>query len=146
MLFTLLSWGIIFISAFMWGYVVLHFVAKAVRYRKWTLDLTLTAGLCALAVYAQLFSLFYKVGVLAFALMLLADAVLLLFMRRDMIIWWKERVLGRYVRHELVMIFILGVFALIMSSASVKQGRGLGIYIIVWLITAPFFVSRPSLA
>lgn len=106
----------------MWGYGVLHFVAKAVRYRKWTLDLTLTAGLCALAVYAQLFSLFYKVGVLAFALMLLADAVLLLFMRRDMIIWWKERVLGRYVRHELVMIFILGVFALIMSSASVKQG------------------------
>lgn len=96
MLLVFLSWCLLGASAFLWGYAGLRLCERLTEgsRRKGTkapfggvsqsLDLTIMTGLCMLTVYAQAFSLFYKVSALAFWLQLLVSLLLVLCLRREL--------------------------------------------------------------
>lgn len=65
MISVVLSWFIIFLPTYIIGYGVGHAINKSDQSRYWSTDLYIAIGLCFLTVYAQVFSLLYKVGILA---------------------------------------------------------------------------------
>ena len=89
-----LNWLYIILTAFCIGYGIAHLVEKKLHYRLRGMDSILMAGLIAVTVYAEVFSLFYKVGRAANILLLLLCAgvagVLHGPMRRSLESWWKE--------------------------------------------------------
>ena len=97
MLYVLLSWIVIGMSALLWGEAVFpaFAVGNAFSGRKFMLKTLL--GLCVLTVYAELFSLFYKVGAAALAGVIFLDAVIILLRRKAIIVslreWMEERTL-----------------------------------------------------
>ncbi|MCI9321324.1 MAG: hypothetical protein HFH05_14860 [Lachnospiraceae bacterium] len=82
MLLAVLSWGWIGAAAFLCGFAVLEciFTSKAKKERG--LDLYVMTGLCALTVYAQFFSLFYKVGGASTGLLLIICLLIVCFLRK----------------------------------------------------------------
>ena len=65
MVSVVLSWIIILLPTYIIGYGVGHALNKSDQSRYWSTDLYIAIGLCFLTVYAQVFSLFYKVSILA---------------------------------------------------------------------------------
>lgn len=104
MLTVLFNWGYIFVTAFLIGFAVLLPFEKerggagagrvpgggtgCVR-RKMTA--VLMAGLAAVTVYSQVFSLFAGVGLLANVLLMAACAVIAVVWRRPLAAYWRER-------------------------------------------------------
>lgn len=82
---VLFSWFWLGISAFLWGFAILKFIKKISGYEKSECDIVIMLGLCFLTVYAQIFSLFYKVGMAASALLLAINIAIFLFMRKEII-------------------------------------------------------------
>ncbi|MCM1117798.1 MAG: hypothetical protein NC543_00320 [bacterium] len=94
MLSVILNWIYIIVTAFCTGYVVAYVVEKKLHYHIQGMDSILMAGVVVLSVYAQTFSLFYKVGALTNGVLLAACIVILFFLRRQIVqrlgIWWRE--------------------------------------------------------
>lgn len=65
MLSVILIWCYMLITAFLVGYGTLHVLTSRIPYRIRYMDSYLFCGLVCVTVYAQFFSLFYKVGLLA---------------------------------------------------------------------------------
>ncbi len=78
MLFVLVSWVVIGISAFLWGSAALVLFNRIQKSEEDSVFLRILIGLCALTVYAEIFSLFYKVGMIALTVVLLVDAILMI--------------------------------------------------------------------
>jgi len=72
---VLVNWLIIFGAALIFGFGVAGLFGKECRQSVGSLDLLLAAGLVALDVYAQVFSIFYKVGARACLALLVAGIV-----------------------------------------------------------------------
>lgn len=62
MLSVLISWIIIFAASFIFGYGAIRLLYKSCSETLWKPDIYLVFGLMLINVYAQVFSLFYKVG------------------------------------------------------------------------------------
>ncbi len=107
-----LNWLYIILTAFCIGYGIAHLVEKKLHYRLRGMDSILMAGLIAVTVYAEVFSLFYKVGRAANILLLLSCAgvagVLHGPMRRSLESWWKETGAGK--KAVLLMLFLLWAY------------------------------------
>lgn len=116
MIYTLISWMIIGASAFLWGFGILVIIEKVNHYRIKDLDLIIMTGICALTVYAQVFSLFYRVGVVALAGVFLFDALCLVLMRKDILCLIKNKRKSGFFHCLLVTAFI--GFTLIIITAS----------------------------
>lgn len=84
MLLVATSWGIIGVSAFLWGAAVLSALQRIEPFEQTQSGVTLRfmLGLCALTVYAEFFSLFYKVGRFALAGVLMGDIIFLFLQRK----------------------------------------------------------------
>ncbi|MBQ9135534.1 MAG: hypothetical protein IJX66_05510 [Lachnospiraceae bacterium] len=94
MLSILLNWSYVFITAFCLGQGFSCFAEKKLHYRLKSVDSILVAGLVIATVYAQIFSLFGKVGLTA-NLVLLAICSLVITLNRqkiseDVARWNKE--------------------------------------------------------
>ena len=102
MLTVLFNWGYIFVTAFLIGFAVLlpfeRGCAAAGRApgggtgtvrRKMTA--VLMAGLAAVTVYSQVYSLFAGVGLWANVLLVAACAVIAVVCRRPLAVYWRER-------------------------------------------------------
>lgn len=79
MLITFISWIYIATVSFICGFGVL----KLLERRPHSLEFYFIFGLCFITVYAQFFSLFYKVGLLANIGLLLICGVIILFLHKD---------------------------------------------------------------
>lgn len=84
MLLAGLSWIWIGIAAFLCGFAVLKCVFPRKSAKERGLDLYLMAGLCVLTVYAQFFSLFYKVGEASTGILMMVCLVIALFLRKKL--------------------------------------------------------------
>ena len=89
-----LNWIYVILTTFCVGYGIAYLVEKKLHYRIRGMDSVLMAGLVAVTVYAELFSLLYKVGAVANGI-LLAVCVVVLFLlhrqiRRGLGDWWRE--------------------------------------------------------
>lgn len=82
MLSVILIWCYMLITTFLVGYGVLHVLTSRIPYRIRHMDSYLFCGLVCVTVYAQFFSLFYKVGLLANLILCAVCIVILWCCRR----------------------------------------------------------------
>lgn len=75
MISVLLNWLYIVVTAFLAGFIVCAFVHKTVQYRIKDIGCIVALGLLTVTVYAQIFSLFYKVGAAANLVLVIACLV-----------------------------------------------------------------------
>lgn len=89
-----LNWIYIILTTFCIGSGIEYLVEKKLRYRMRGLDSILMAGLVAVTVYAEVFSLFYKVGAAANGILATVCLGVLLLLRRQIARrlgdWWRE--------------------------------------------------------
>lgn len=89
-----LNWLYIILTTFCTGCGIACLVEKKLHYRIRGMDSILMAGLAAVTVYAELFSLFYKVGFVANGILLAVSAVTVLLLhgwvRQRLEDWWRE--------------------------------------------------------
>ena len=84
MLFIMINWLYVLITTFCLGYAFSRLAGKLFGYRIKSVDGLLMAGLGAATVYAQFFSLFYKVSLLANVMLVIFSAMTVLFWHQDM--------------------------------------------------------------
>lgn len=72
MIVTVLSWIWIGVASFVSGFGVLEGLFRGKEGKKYSLEMYILAGLCVLTVYAQTFSLFYKVELVATVILAVA--------------------------------------------------------------------------
>ena len=116
MIITLISWIWIFFTTGITGfacYLLLDRIAPIQRLRP---HLIMVLGLCFLTVYAQFFSLFYKVGFVANLILLIVCALLLLFMRKPLICSLKGWIRDGTFYHLAFAMFLLLLTALRAST------------------------------
>lgn len=89
-----LNWIYIILTTFCTGYGIAYLSEKKLYYRIRGMDSILMAGLAAVTVYAEIFSLFYKVGAAANGILLTVCAAVLFFLRGQIIRrlgdWWRQ--------------------------------------------------------
>lgn len=89
-----LNWIYVILTTFCIGYGIAYLVEKKLHYRIRGMDSVLMAGLVAVTVYAEIFSLFYKVGAVANGILLAVCAGVLFLLhrqiRRSLGDWWRE--------------------------------------------------------
>ena len=84
MLFIMINWLYVLITTFCLGYAFSRLAGKLFGYRIKSVDSLLMAGLGAATVYAQFFSLFYRVSLLANVVLVIFSAMTVLFWHQDM--------------------------------------------------------------
>lgn len=99
MIECLISWIIILVSAYLWGSVWLDKLAKVSTRLSdsdkmenvcWRTDDCIIAGMCMLTVYAQAFSIFYKVGAIALAVVMVIDVSFLFMLKKQLLFELKQ--------------------------------------------------------
>ncbi len=109
MIVAALNWCWIGLSAFLWGYAFLHILNKFAGYKKREPDVACALGICSLTVYAQAFSLFYKVGAVATGILLVINIAVGIWLHKE--IWEDIRALRKNSRKSAGYIVILAVSA-----------------------------------
>lgn len=86
MLLVFISWIWIGISSFLVGYSALNILNRCVegKNNSGSIDLSVVFGLCLLTVYAQFFSLFHSVGMVANVIVLLIDILIIYVYRKQL--------------------------------------------------------------
>lgn len=84
MLFIMINWLYVLITTFCLGYAFSRLAGKLFGYRIKSVNGLLMAGLGAATVYAQFFSLFYRVSLLANVVLVIFSAMTVLFWHQDM--------------------------------------------------------------
>ena len=125
MISVILIWSYIFITAYLIGYGALRGIFDRDGIITRRADSYLMAGIVVLTVYAQIFSIFYKVGLLAnVVLVLLCIGVFLIF-RRQLIADWQVAVSACTIKKTGIMLIILLVFAYGTSTGIIHYDTGL---------------------
>lgn len=117
MVYTLLSWLIIGGSAFVWGFSILFLLSRVNHYCTETLDMMIMIGLCALTVYAQIFSLFYKVEKIALAGVFVVDIILLICFYKELFSWFGG--LKQHILFQVLLAAAIGAVLLIATSGKI---------------------------
>ena len=79
-----LSWCWIGITAYLWGYAGIRLLNGKREEDSKSLDLFMFLGICFLTVFAEFFSLFYKVGALANIILMLVNGIIIIVFRRKL--------------------------------------------------------------
>lgn len=114
MILVFISWCWIGISAFLWGFSGVQLFKKMIGYRRVTPDIVLLSGICFLTVYAQIFSLFYKVGAVASAILLLINGIIIAVHKKEL----KNLVMQWVNKQNLIPLLILTALAVLILVIS----------------------------
>ncbi len=108
MVAVLLNWVYISFTAFAMGFAHSKFVERTLGYRIKGTDSVIFIGLVIATVYAQLFSLVYKVGLAANMLLLLASVLIYAVWRREISMYWASgKSCGRRVKGIMTFALVL---------------------------------------
>lgn len=118
---VLFSWCWLGMSAFLWGFAALQFVKRISGYEKISLDTTLMLGLCFLTVYAQIFSLIYKVGAVASAILLVINGVILLLKRKEIMGQVRRWLSAPRILWQAIVLTLIAVLVLIISATGINH-------------------------
>ena len=116
MLKVLLNWFYIFLTAASLGYGFAYFVNRKLHYKIKRLNNMVAIGLVMATVYAQVFSIFYKVGLVANAVMILICVGIVILLRKSL--WADCKLYGK----------------------RIKSGKG--IMVVVLVLIWSYFTSR----
>ena len=121
MIVTAVSWIWIGISALLWGFAALSLLKKIEQSKYLSIYLVLVLGLAALTVYSEVYSLFAGVNLMANAVVLVADIIIAVIMRRAVILqikeWIKDAGLAR-----IIAISLIGMLVCLLSAMVVTNG------------------------
>ncbi len=118
MLYILLNWLYIFITTLITGFGILFLLRKAFGYSPRNIHTCVMTGLVALTVYAQWFSLFYRVNIEANLILILVDIVIFFLLRKPL---WQF---------------------LISSLREVSRGKKIAVFLLI--LVCAYFTSRGS--
>ena len=118
MLYILLNWLYIFITTLITGFGILFLLRKAFGYSPRNIHTCVMTGLVALTVYAQWFSLFYRVNIEANLILILVDIVIFFLLRKPL---WQF---------------------LISSLREVSGGKKIAVFLLI--LVCAYFTSRGS--
>ena len=99
MIECLVSWIVILITSYLWGYASLGGFVQVSRCltRKckteevdWQVDDYIMAGMCMLTVYAQVFSVLYRVGEIVLVVVIAADIIILFVVKAQLTVELKQ--------------------------------------------------------
>ncbi|MCM1189404.1 MAG: hypothetical protein NC541_08925 [bacterium] len=119
MILIAVSWLWIGISALCVGYAMLSLLNKLTGYAKLDMDMVLLTGICFLTVYAEFFSLVYKVGAAATVLLLCIVLAVAFLMRKSF--WQYIRNMISKLRTEKTAL-VLGVGGAIVVLVLITSG------------------------
>ena len=114
---VVINWMWIALSVFCVGYAVMHLFNRIVGYNRKDVDIVLMLGICFLTVYAQLFSLIYKVGAAASTILLCIDLALIIFLRKSLYQYVKK-VLKTIWEEKWVFVLLLGLSCILVILTS----------------------------
>ncbi len=118
MLVNLFCWFYITVSAFLFGIAGMKVLKKVNGYSCFEADTILVFGVCLLTVFAQSFSLFYKVGAAANAVLVLLDIGFFYIFRKDIFavikIWKENKTALKYI------VLVIGVLTIIFLKYASK--------------------------
>ncbi len=112
MLITFISWLWIGGVSFLSGYMILNGMFAKMK-GTGSLDLYIMMGLCVLTVYAQGFSLFYKVGAIAVICMMVFLLIGTVIIRKQLIYYIKNVVFGLNLYRIIAVVLISGLVLVI---------------------------------
>jgi hypothetical protein len=92
MVLVLFNWIYILLVSFCLGFLLKKFVCEVLRYNVGDIDVLLFAGLAIATIYAQVFSLFYKVGLVANIVVFLVSVTTLLIWHGEILGFLKSNV------------------------------------------------------
>ena len=87
MLFILFNWLYIFITTYLTGFGILYALKKAFGWMPRRISTCVMAGLVALTAYAQWFSLFYRVNMEAILILIAADMLIAVILRKLLLLF-----------------------------------------------------------
>lgn len=127
MLSILLSWSIIGVYAYLYGRTTICLLYGKKRLFLQTWDIYITCGMIVLTVYAQFFSVFYKVGVVAFGVISTGAVLCAAYLFHEKI-WDDVRINNsKGLRLERV-ILIVGIIGTLLWTNIIPQHYDTGLY------------------
>lgn len=121
MIEILISWFWIGISAFLWGFVFMKVLNKISGYERKTLDSIIMLGLCFLTVYAEIFSLFYKVGGVASGVLLAVNIVIFFSLKKEITIFVIKCLSAPKIEYKIVVLMLCTGLILMISSTAIHH-------------------------
>lgn len=120
MLEIFFSWVWIAICSIVIGYATILLLKKAIgEVYHFSFDMVIITGLCVLTVYAQIFSLFYKVGMIANLVLLMVAGILFLLFRKSLVQYLLQNVKQENLRSCFLVIIVIGVIVLFKANQTV---------------------------
>ncbi len=127
MLLTIASWVMILIIITSLGTIISYLIEKMLEYEIKKISSILMIGVVLAAVYAEFFSLFYKVGVIAVILLVCLCALGLLFCRSYTAEWFG-RIKTSYRRHKIHFLCMILIFICVLILGSFDSSKYPGGY------------------
>lgn len=116
MIETLIVWVFLFINAFVLGYEIQEIYAKLIKNYKIDYDISWIVGIAVLTVYAQIFSIFFPVGINAFIIVNGISILLIIKNRKVFLVMYKK--IYSFSLEEYIFVFIIGLVILYFTSIS----------------------------
>lgn len=122
MLINLFCWIYIAASAFLFGVAGMRLLKRISGYSCCETDIILAFGVCLLTVFAQFFSLFYKVGAIANIILIVLNLVFFYMYRKDILVVIKTYKKGSAsLKYVCIVIAILTITFLKFASMPVAS-------------------------
>lgn len=125
MITVLLNWLYAFLTITLLGFGVSAFVEKVFSYRVKSADSILVAGIIAATVYAQFFSLFYKVGLLANIILLMICLLIFICMHKVILQTFKGWVTESSVAGKIVVVALIVLWSYFTSRGYIHYDSDL---------------------
>ncbi|MCR5651480.1 MAG: hypothetical protein K6F86_09900 [Lachnospiraceae bacterium] len=121
MIVTLLNWIWAFVSFFLTGMLIRKAAGRITGWYMNRADETVVCGIVFCTVYAQIVSLFYKVGVLCTCMLFLVDLVCIMVCRKDLTDLFKSVRNTGVCRWKAFMCLLFGFFFLMAATLKVEH-------------------------
>ena len=122
MIVTTINFLWILIATFSIGFAVCSFVSRKVNINR-RLDIVMVMGLMVLTVYAQFFSIFKNVGIMAGSIVLVATILIIIFMRKEYLAYIRQfisdvrmRLTDKYSGVRIMLIFLALMVCIIIAA------------------------------
>lgn len=124
---VLITWIWIFICAYLWGYAAMRIIHKLLKTEQimLSLDVIIVSGIGVLAVYAELYSIFSGVGLVANLILLIIDIFVFVKWKPDLVLSVKKVLSNKYNTLYLILVLVIAYIAMTFMFEVVTYDTGL---------------------
>lgn len=125
MVLVLFNWIYILLVSFCLGFLLKKFACGVLRYNVGDIDVLLFAGLAIATIYAQVFSLFYKVGLVANIVVSLVSVTTLLIWHGEILGFLKSNAKGVGIGKKILTVILIIIWAYCTSRGNIHYDSDL---------------------